>query len=105
MYPDVGINNYINFNIYTLKSLLSNYTELRNLTLEYVLYLQGRNTNIRSKIKRTELWDNNGMEVMKPIDYDKGKETIIPESYNQMELADYIKGFPSVKKLERKRTK
>ena len=96
IYPNMGIDNFINSRIYILKSILSNYTELRNITIEYILLLQGKNTNIRSKIKRTENWNNKGMEVVEPIPYNKGQNIIIPH-YNQMELADYLPGFPKVK--------
>ena len=51
-YYNTGTNNYINSKIYLLRNLLSNYTELRNLTLEYVLYIHGLNTNLRSSIKK-----------------------------------------------------
>ena len=101
-YSDMGINNYINSRIYLFKNILSNYTELRNITLEYMLYIQGFNTNIRSKINRCKYWDNDGMEQMEPIKYVKGQDIILPSSYRQMELADYIEGIPRVKKLNKK---
>ena len=101
-YSNTGINNYINSKIYILKSILSNYTELRNITLEYILYLQGLNTNIRTNIKRTELWDNQGLEPTIPIDYIKGQAIKDEPIYKQMELSDYIEGFPKLKTLTKK---
>ena len=89
-YFTVGTNNYINSKIYLLRSLLSNYTELRNLTLEYILYIQGLNTNIRTKIKRTEEWDNEGMHKINPTKYQQNKEIPKEEPYEQLELADFI---------------
>ena len=102
IYPDIGINNYINAKIYILKSILSNYTELRNLTIEYILLLQNENTNIRSKIKKTELWDNQGMQKTEPINYVKGQEIKEFNTYTQMEIADYIPDFPKLKSLKKK---
>lgn len=95
IYPDMGINNYINAKIYILKSILSNYTELRNLTIEYVLLLQEKNTSIRTNIKRTENWENIGMEAIEPISYNKGEDIIMPNY--QWELADYLPNIPKVK--------
>ncbi|MEE3343110.1 MAG: hypothetical protein VZS44_03370 [Bacilli bacterium] len=94
IYYDKDINKYINSRIYTLRSILNSYTELRNITLEYILYLQNENTNLRTAIKNTENWDNMGMEVIEPIIYTKGQDIIIPK---QMELADYLPNFPKVR--------
>ena len=101
-HADMGINNYINSKIYLFRDILSNYTELRNMSLEYMLYLQGMNTNIRSDINRYKYWDNLGMIEEEPISYVKGEEIVDPCIYTQMELADYIKGFPKIKKLNKK---
>ena len=102
IYYDIDINKYINSRIYTLKSILSSYTELRNITLEYILYLQGLNTEIRSQINNYKFWENNGMEVLDPVKYIKDQTQAVLPVYNQMELADYIEDFPKVKKLNKK---
>ena len=100
-YYNVGTNNYINSKIYLLRNLLSNYTELRNLTLEYILYLQKLNTNIRTKIKKTELWNNEGMHQISPKYY-MGNNSIQPEpTYEQMELSDFMDMSPYPKKLNK----
>ncbi|MBR3161194.1 MAG: hypothetical protein IKF19_00485 [Bacilli bacterium] len=101
-YSDMGINNYINSKIYLFRDILSNYTELRNITLEYMLYLQGMSTDIRSDINRYKYWDNYGMEEVEPIKYVKGEKIPKPKTYTQMELADYITGFPKVRKLNKR---
>lgn len=100
-YHNVGTNNYINSKIHVIKNLFSSYTELRNITLEYMLYIQKFNTNIRQLIKRTEHWDNYGIEQINPVQYDKNnknndvyKNTL----YNQLQLSDFDKGIPRVKK-------
>ena len=89
-YYNKETNNYINSKIYILRSLLSNYTELRNLTIEYLLYIEGQNTNIRTKIKSKEKWNNINLIPKEPIKYTKGEE-IKEGKYVQMELSDYIK--------------
>ena len=101
-YPNMGINNYLNSKIYIFRNILSNYTELRNITLEYILYLQGLNTEIRSQINNYKFWENNGMEVLDPVKYIKDQTQAVLPVYNQMELADYIEDFPKVKKLNKK---
>ena len=93
-----GTHNYINSKIYMLRNLLSNYTELRNLTLEYMLYLQGKNTNIRTKIKAPQYWNNKDMEPKAPTKYVKGEE-IKEIKYVQMELSDFMDMTPYTKKL------
>ena len=100
-YYNVGTNNYINSKIYLLRNLLSNYTELRNLTLEYILYLQKLNTNIRTRIKKTELWNNEGMHQI-PSRYYLENNSIQPEpTYEQMELSDFMDMSPYPKKLNK----
>lgn len=98
---NMSTDNYINSKIYLFRNILSNYTELRNITLEYILYIEGLNTNIRSKVKNKALWDNLGMYPEEPIDYIDGKIINRSPIYTQMELSDYIAGFPKVKQLKK----
>ena len=95
---NMSTNNYINSKIFTFRSLLSNYTELRNLVLEYMLYISGYNTNIRSKIKATKNWNNSGVEVLEPVSYDKKEVHYV---YEQMDLFDFDE-FKSKNKVLRK---
>ena len=90
-----GTHNYINSKIYILRNLLSSYTELRNITLEYMLYLQRKNTSIRSQIKAFQYWDNNDMEPKEPIKYIKGEE-VKEIKYVQMELSDLFDMTPDI---------
>ena len=96
-----GTHNYINSKIYILRNLLSSYTELRNITLEYMLYLQGRNTNIRSKIKAFQYWDNNNMKPKEPVKYTKG-EDLKEIKYVQMELSDLFDMSPDIQTHSKK---
>ena len=85
-YKYKGTNNYINSRIYKLRSILSGYTQLRNLTLQYLLSINGQNTKLRSDINRVSIWDNTGMEKKTPTNV-KGE---IVEPFHQMTLDDYI---------------
>ena len=90
----MSVGQYLDRNSIVLGNLYSNYGELRNLTIEYILYLAGRNTDIRNAIKRTEKWRNYGIER------DANKEEIV--EYKQMELSDFINA-PKVKRIEKRR--
>lgn len=79
------IKEYIDSKSMTLSRFFTSYTELRNITIEYVLYLLGKNTKIRSRIKNCALWDNEGINGDKNI-------------YRQMELQDYINTQNSLKR-------
>ena len=99
----MGTNNYINSRIYLLRNLLSSYTELRNLTLEYMLYIQGLNTNLRTTIKNTEHWNNKGMEKTLPIKYTKENNITEEATYYQMQLSDFMADVPPInRKVKRK---
>ena len=88
-YYNKGTMEFMKANIYRLRNQLSNYSELRNLTMEYLLWKQGLNTNLRNKIKSKENYDNYGMT-------DVNSEIIMPKTYKQMEIYDFIKD-PKIK--------
>ena len=93
MYYCSSANRYLDSKSKIIKNLLSNYTELRNLTLSYIIYLSGNKTGNRSLIERTENWNNLG------ITKEAFQDNII--NCQQMELADYINA-PRVLKLDKK---
>ena len=95
-YMYIGTHNYINTKGYLLRNILKNYTELRNLTIEYILYIEGLNTNIRTNIKSKQSWKNNRMT---PILEEQKKEE--NNQYIQMELSDFIE-MPSITKILKK---
>ena len=92
-------NEYINSNIYIFKQLLNHYTELRNLTLEYMLLKSKLKTDLRTFIKTKETWISNDMYEKDKIKYVEGEPFKEPNSYYQLELSDLFEDVPSVKKI------
>lgn len=76
---NMGVNNYINSNIYLLRSILSNYTQLRNFMVEMTRCELDYHIFNRSDLGRVNKWDNN-IEA-NPIKSDE------PE-FKQLELFD-----------------
>ncbi len=84
---------YIDSKKYLITDILRNYTELRNITLSYMLYLSGYSSNVRHNIAKTEHWTNLGI--------DKEASEIKVVNCEQLELADYINA-PKVRRLDKK---
>ena len=83
--------SYINGKIYVLRNLFGNYTQLRNITIEYMHYLNGKSLKMRNILGRLQ---NNENQDMEPI----LKETNV--TYTQMTLDDFMDmGSMSLKKI------
>lgn len=96
-YSSGSLESYLHYHFDTLKSLLTGYIELRNLTQEYVNYKLGLNTNLRY-IKSYAYWNNNGMEPMKPVKYKEEKKEPIIVGYEQMDLSSFMDMSRTLKK-------
>ena len=66
-YPNMGVKNYIDSRSGLLTSLLSSYTELRNLTYEYINLLEGLKLSTRRTLETVKKWDNSGLYEDNPI--------------------------------------
>lgn len=91
---DKSNNQFVQSRIHIIRSLLTNYTELRNLTIEYILYILGKNTNIRSYINGCEQWDNKGLDKNECIDLSLVKYN----NYQQLHLSDFMNMSRTFKK-------
>ena len=84
-----GTHNYINSKIYMLRNLLSNYTELRNLTLEYISSISDIKVPNRRTISNASRFENYGMEERESAILPKEKKSDKQVKYYQMTLADF----------------
>ena len=94
LYKDYSTNSFINRpeKINFFRKSLSNYLELRVLTLEYLLAIEKDDVWIRKDIKSRAYWDNEGMVELPQIDYEGGKlpaGTIT--NYKQLTLTDMMR--------------
>lgn len=87
-----SVGSYLDENSIVIENILSNYTEVRNLTIEYILYLAGYNANVRNMIKKTEKWNNFGITK-------EAYQSDIKE-YEQLELSDFM-DISKVKRLKK----
>ena len=92
-YFNRSTEDYMKMKSSIIYDILSSYTELRGLTLEYMLYLSGNNTNIRNKYKNPSNWNNFG------ITKEANKSEIFESK--QMELADYM-SISRVRRVDKK---
>lgn len=85
----IPTNKYINSNIYVLKEILSGYTALRNLALEYIRLKSKDDLVLKNILLERKKWENRGMEYTKPVKYEKEN---IPkrEVYKQLKLEDFM---------------
>ena len=80
-----------------LRSYLSNYTQLRNLVIEYISLVEENKIVQRTDINRYSHWDNYGMEVKTPIII-KPEEPIKEEPvYKQLSLDMFMDMNPKKK--------
>ena len=84
-YPNKGTNQYIDSRIYLLRNYLTNYTQLRNIILEYISYKEYGHIVRRTVINEPKGWDNEGFEKIEP--YLKDKPRILCK---QMTLDQFI---------------
>ena len=84
----MGIQNYINSKMGVFKSLLSTYTELRNVTYEIINYYEGLKLSTRRTLETVSKWQYSSLEEDNYPEKEEGE---------QYELADYYL-FPRVRK-------
>ena len=82
---DKGTNQYIDSRIYLLRNYLTNYTQLRNIILEYISYKENGYIVRRTVINEPKGWDNEGLEKIEPYPINKPKVL-----YKQMTLDQFI---------------
>ncbi len=87
---NTGIDDFLDRNSVVLSDIMSNYTELRRLTITYLLYLSNRNIKVRGYLKDKETWNNKGMVYTPPIEYKKDMEIPQDIETRQMHIFDYI---------------
>lgn len=79
--PNIGIDNYINSKSEILKSLLSNYTQLRNATISYILYLERQTLNRQQQLNKYKYWQHHNMYPTTLLDF-------VEEEYEQLSFFD-----------------
>lgn len=68
---------FINGKIYILRNLFGNYTQLRNITIEYMHYLNGKSIKMRNTLGRLEHYENKDMEeIIPPIEEENVQLTL-----------------------------
>lgn len=65
-----GTGEFVRSNRYNLLKYLTNYTQLRYLTLEYMMHLLGENCDSRQTLSSLSTYRNKGMEDIEPRYYD-----------------------------------
>ena len=92
---------FLNAKSYVLKSFLSNYTELRNLTIEYLAMREKDIKNLRKLVKEKERFQNNGMSAIKETPW-KPKDSDNNTEYEQLSFFDDYnlvnKGYQRIRK-------
>ena len=83
---NVGVDNYFYSRIYVLRNFLSNYNQLRNVTLEYIKYLNKTNYCSRSILSKVKNWDITGINVeengeLKPEFYQYNLSDMYPKTF------------------------
>ena len=78
---------YIMSRYYLFSNILTNYTALRNVTIEYILHVQRKTTDVREFVEGCEKWKNLGLENPKE-----------DGTFNQMNLSTFIDVPRSLKK-------
>lgn len=92
-----GTEQYMLSKLQLLRSYLSNYTQLRNLVIEYISLVEENKIVQRTDINRYSHWDNYGMEVKTPIII-KPEEPIKEEPvYKQLSLDMFMDMNPKKK--------
>ena len=87
--PNRGIQGNINSKIYILKNILSCYKQLRIVTYEHLLSIEGKNPNIRRKYSILEGADYEGLDIITPVKYKKDEKIHI-EPEKQLTLDSFI---------------